>query len=197
MGGRTPGQGSPPRPGPPGCHGDGLLRPPSRSLGRRPGPEPAGGAGRRHARRPTSHVQARPAASPATWSERGGFESFSRGTVSGKRPTWSHPCEVRSTTAVEWTRGCSITPGAGPGPRRFDPVRRRFFIRPASQRRVGTGLLTGIPDECPSGHHLLRRFHLARCGEPPPPPASTLALVDHDPYVAAQTGRGAVFTRQR
>ena len=100
---------------------------------------------------------------------------------------------------VEWTEVLDHSQVQGQGLVGFDPVSDRFFS--TSVYNVGSApeLLTGIPDDAQPSITFYAISISPGAGEPPPPPASTLALVDRDHFTWAAQDRAwrAVFTRQR
>jgi uncharacterized protein DUF1579 len=150
------------------------------------------------AARPTSHVQ--PARGMlgdlvGTWRFEIWFAGNFSGTpdVSGIRVAKALFDDLR----VEWTEVLDHSQVQGQGLVGFDPRSDRFFS--TSVYNVGSApeLLTGIPDDAQPSITFYALSIAPGAGEPPPP-ASTLAVVDHDHFTWAAQDRAwrAVFTRQ-
>ncbi len=100
---------------------------------------------------------------------------------------------------LEWTEVLDHSQLQGQGFVGFDPASDRFFS--TSVYNVGSApeLLTGVPDDAQPSITFYALSIVPGAGEPPSPPASTLAVVDHDHFtwVAQDRAWRAVFTRQR
>src|SRR5947209_7008342 len=83
---------------------------------------------------------------------------------------------------LEWTEVLDHSQVQGQGLVGFDPSSDRFFS--TSVYNVGSApeLLTGIPDDAQPSITFYAISIAPGAGEPPPPPMSTLAMVDHDHF---------------
>ena len=99
---------------------------------------------------------------------------------------------------LEWTEVLDLSQVQGQGLVGFDPSSDRFFS--TSVYNVGSApeLLTGIPDDAQPSITFYAISIAPGAGEPPPPPMSTLAMVDHDHFTWMAQDRAwrAVFTRR-
>jgi len=99
---------------------------------------------------------------------------------------------------LEWTEVLDHSQLQGQGLVGFDPSSDRFFS--TSVYNVGSApeLLTGIPDDAQPSITFYAISIAPGAGEPPPPPMSTLAMVDHDHFTWMAQDRAwrAVFTRR-
>ena len=99
---------------------------------------------------------------------------------------------------LEWTEVLDQSQVQGQGLVGFDPSSDRFFS--TSVYNVGSApeLLTGIPDDAQPSITFYAISIAPGAGEPPPPPMSTLAMVDHDHFTWTAQDRAwrAVFTRR-
>ena len=99
---------------------------------------------------------------------------------------------------LQWTEVLDHSQVQGQGIVGFDPASDRFFN--TSVYNVGSApeLLTGILDDAQPSITFYAIPISPGAGDPPPPPASTLAVLDHDHFTWTAQDRGwrAVFTRQ-
>lgn len=99
---------------------------------------------------------------------------------------------------LEWTEVLDHSQVQGQGLVGFDPSSDRFFS--TSVYNVGSApeLLTGIPDDAQPSITFYAISIAPGAGDPPPPPMSTLAMVDHDHFTWTAQDRAwrAVFTRR-
>jgi Protein of unknown function (DUF1579) len=99
---------------------------------------------------------------------------------------------------LEWTEVLDHSQVQGQGLVGFDPSSDRFFS--TSVYNVGSApeLLTGIPDDAQPSITFYAISIAPGAGQSPPPPMSTLAMVDHDHFTWTAQDRTwrAVFTRR-
>ena len=148
---------------------------------------------------PTSHLQ--PARGMlgdlvGTWR----FEIWFAGNFSGT-PDVSGIRVVKALfddLRLEWREVLDHSQVQGQGIVGFDPASDRFFN--TSVYNVGSApeLLTGILDDAQPSITFYAIPISPGAGDPPPPPASTLAVLDHDHFTWTAQDRAwrAVFTRQ-
>ena len=149
--------------------------------------------------RPTSHLQ--PARGMlgdlvGTWR----FEIWFAGNFSGT-PDVSGIRVVKALfddLRVEWTEVLDHSQVQGQGLVGFDPSSDRFFSTAVYNVGSAPELLTGILDDAQPSITFYAIPISPGAGDPPPPPASTLAVLDHDHFTWTAQDRGwrAVFTRQ-
>ena len=148
---------------------------------------------------PTSHLQ--PARGMlgdlvGTWRFEISFAGNFSGTpdVSGIRVVKALFDDLR----LQWSEVLDHSQVQGQGIVGFDPASDRFFN--TSVYNVGSApeLLTGILDDAQPSITFYAIPISPGAGDPPPPPASTLAVLDHDHFTWTAQDRGwrAVFTRQ-
>jgi hypothetical protein len=165
------------------------------------GAKEANGRGRPSATvaHPTSHLQ--PARGmlgdlAGTWRFEIWFAGNFSGTpdVSGLRVLKALFDDLR----LEWTEVLDHSQVQGQGLVGFDPSSDRFFS--TSVYNVGSApeLLTGILDDAQPSITFYALSISPGAGDSPPPPSSTLAVLDHDHFTWTAQDRGwrAVFTRR-
>ena len=99
---------------------------------------------------------------------------------------------------LEWSEVLDHSQVQGQGLVGFDPSSDRFFSTAVYNVGSAPELLTGILDDAQPSITFYAIPISPGAGDPPPPPASTLAVLDHDHFTWTAQDRGwrAVFTRQ-
>ncbi len=99
---------------------------------------------------------------------------------------------------LEWTEVLDHSGAQGQGLVGFDPASDRFFSTAVYNVGSAPELLTGVLDDAQPSITFYPISIAPAAGEPPPAPASTLALLDRDHFTWTAQDRAwrAVFSRQ-